>query len=65
MPATIELIRAAPKGAVIGVEFPRGYMADEQGLSFHPRSLRTLTSVWRKRLTLRRRWILMWYIAKV
>lgn len=42
MPATIELIRAAPKGAVIGVEFPRGYMADEQGLSFHPRSLRTL-----------------------
>ncbi len=42
MPATIDLQRVAPKGAVIGVEFPRGYVADEQGLQLHPKSLRTL-----------------------
>ena len=41
MPATIERIAAAPKGAVVGVEFPRGYARDEHALPLQPRGVRT------------------------
>lgn len=42
MPATIERVLASPKGAVVGVEFPRGYGSDENPLGMLSRGVRTL-----------------------
>ncbi len=43
MPAKIERMLAAPKGAVIGVDFPRGYAAShDEGLTLAPKGVRTL-----------------------
>lgn len=43
MPATIDRMLASPKGAVVGVEFPRGYGADDQNpLGLTPKGIRTL-----------------------
>jgi GTP-binding protein HflX len=42
MPATIDRVLAAPLGAVVGVEFPRGYHeAQEDGFALAPKGART------------------------
>lgn len=42
MPAIIDRVLASPKGAVVGVEFPRGYSADDNPLGVVQRGIRTL-----------------------